>query len=113
QVLFATICGFGTLVWVLAVRRIGFGGWSRAAIAVAGIGTAAFFASGQSVPGNGSFSLRFATTSSSLLAMAQRILSDASWTGSGAGTFSALVPIYRGGDDAVVVHGVAPTAAAN
>jgi hypothetical protein len=55
--------------------------------------------------------LIFAPGSHSPVSITQRILSDANWSGSGAGTFAALLPIYRDIDD---VSGAvtAPTAAA-
>jgi hypothetical protein len=111
-VIFAAACGFATLVWVVVARRVGLGPWSRAATAVAGIGAAAFVTLSQWGPQNVGFSLRFAAfPSPALISTAQRILSEATWMGSGAGSFAALTPIYRSGDD-VVVNGFAPTAAA-
>ena len=46
-----------------------------------------------------------------LIEVTQRILADASWTGVGAGTFAAILPIYRNVDE-LATGSIAPTAAA-
>ena len=54
----------------------------------------AFF--GENSSQNGlDFSIRFAPKSVSSSAMAQRLLADSTWIGTGAGTYHDLVPIYR------------------
>jgi hypothetical protein len=112
-VIFAAACGFATMAWLLVVRRLGLGPWARAALAIAGIAGAAIVVLSQWGQANLGFSLRFAASSSpALISLAQRILSEASWAGSGAGTFAALVPIYRSGED-VAASATAPTAAAD
>jgi hypothetical protein len=51
--------------------------------------------------------LAFADAQEPLLSLTERVLADVSWTGSGAGTFKALVPIYK--DAGEVVDGRGPT----
>jgi hypothetical protein len=56
--------------------------------------------------------LMFATRAPApLTAVTQRILAETGWTGTGAGTFAAVLPIYRGIDE-LTAGPVAPTAAA-
>ncbi len=111
-VIFATACGFVTMGWVLAIRRIGLRAWARAAVAICALGGAAIVVLDQWGQANVGLSLRFAASSSpALLSITQRILAEAAWTGSGAGTFAALVPVYRSGE-AIAATGTAPTTAA-
>ena len=111
-VVFAVACAIATMVWGVVVRRIGLGPWFRAITAAMAIGGAAVIVLSQWSAEKASVSLRFAASpSATVLSLAQRLVSDASWTGGGAGTFAALVPIYRAGDDAI--GSVAPTMAAN
>ncbi len=113
QVMLASVCGIGTLAWALVVRRFALGQWFGAALAVIGIGVVALFVLSQPYRANFNFSLRFATSSSdALLAVVQRMLTDASWRGSGLGSFEALLRIYRVGDS-VLADRAAPTTAAN
>ena len=46
-----------------------------------------------------------------LIAVTQRVVSETAWTGTGAGTFAAILPIYRDIDE-LATGRVAPTAAA-
>ena len=56
--------------------------------------------------------LAFATQAPApLIAVTQRVVSETAWTGTGAGTFAAILPIYRDIDELATGH-VAPTAAA-
>jgi hypothetical protein len=112
-VIFAAACGFATMAWVLVVRRAGLGLWTRAALAILAIGAAASIALNQPGQANYGLPLRFAASPPpSLISLVQRLLAETPWAGSGAGTFAALVPIYRGGDE-VVISSIAPTAAAD
>jgi len=54
--------------------------------------------------------LALADAPKSLVSVTERILADGTWTGSGAGTFGALVPIYKDPDE--LVDRRAPTTAA-
>ena len=54
--------------------------------------------------------LALSSTPQASITIIQRILSDVAWTGTGAGTFDLLLPIYRVADEAGI--SVAPTAAA-
>jgi hypothetical protein len=112
QVMFAMSCGILTILWVQTVRRIGLGTWFRAASATIVVGIALLIVLSQTGASTVGPYLRYAnSTSPDELAIAQRMLSDASWTGSGAGTFAALVPVYSGGEVALGAAG-APTLAA-
>jgi hypothetical protein len=99
--------GFGLLAAVVLIRRLGLGPWgisgiaAAAAIALGGVMLSAV----GSPPGHPALAFAWSPD-----AVAERILADAPWAGSGAGTFAALAPIYRDADDAGDT--VAPTAAA-
>jgi hypothetical protein len=95
-IIFAAACGLTTLVIVMVIRRLGLGGWAGSAMAAT----------------SGDLTLRFALDSpSSLVPIAQRIIRDTGWRGTGAGTFASLLPIY--GNVEHVITGVpAPTTAA-
>jgi hypothetical protein len=111
-VIFAAACGFAAMAWVQVVRRIGLGPWSRAAVAIGAVAAAAFVVLSHWGQAGIGFALRFAAAPPpAVVALAQRVLADAPWTGSGAGTFAALAPIYRSGDDALA-GATAPTTAA-
>jgi hypothetical protein len=70
------------------------------AIAVPAIAIAGFLVLSKPELGTNSITLAFATKAPpSLTSMSQRILDDAPLTGTGAGTFAAIAPIYRDADD--------------
>ena len=111
QTYFAVACGIATLVVSILIRGFRFGPWGISAIisvvAVSTIAIAAF------QPGNRStgLTLAFATHASPpLIAVTQRILTETSLTGTGAGTFAAVLPIYRDVDE-LTAGPRAPTAA--
>ena len=106
----ATGYGFGALIAVAVIRRLGFGPWGIAAIAVPAIGLAVLLIASEPGLRTKGVVLAFAPSHTALTSASQRILDDAAWTGTGAGTFAAIVPIYRDIDDPET--SIAPTAAA-
>ena len=111
-VYFAVICGVATIVIPVMIRRLSLGPWGIAAIisitAIVAIAVIAF------QPGirTTNFTLAFATQASTpLIAVTQRVLAETAWTGTGAGTFAGILPIYQGIDE-LAVGRIAPTAAA-
>jgi hypothetical protein len=108
----ATGCGLFALAAVVGLRRLGVGPWGIAAIAVTAIGIALVLAAGRPELRAKSVSIAFAAGSPAwLISMSQRMLDDAPWSGTGAGSFAALAPIYRAIDDPATGL-AAPTAAA-
>jgi hypothetical protein len=110
--LFAALSGVGTFFLIIGFRRIGLGaglGFLLACITVAvplSIIASEFFVKSPDL------TLRFLTDApKSLVDLTQRMISDSSWAGSGAGTFAALLPIYQDTSHSVIVS-VAPTTAA-
>src|SRR3954453_5004678 len=91
--LVAALFGAGTLVAVFAIRKwrpgpLGQAGTAAlAAIAIIGV-----FAV---VPARKATDPTLALPSQAQISSIQRMLSDAKWTGSGAGTLAALLPLYR------------------
>jgi hypothetical protein len=111
DVLLAVALGLVALVAEALIRRLGTGRWSYAAftalaavVAIValllrqGTGTDPRLALADDAP-------------SGLIAITQRLLTDATAVGSGAGTFAAMLPVYRDGRD-VVQAASPPTAAA-
>ena len=94
------------------VRRFRLGPWGIAGI----VSVALFVAIATIVFQFGSqtknLTLAFAPQApKALIMVTQRMLAETSWAGSGAGTFAAILPIYRGIDE-LASGDIAPTAAA-
>ncbi len=107
----AAAYGFGALIAIVIIRRLSFGSWGVAAIAVPAIGLAALLIASEPGLRTKGVALAFAAPSSPALTSAsQRLLDDTAWTGTGAGTFAATMPIYRDIDDPQA--STAPTAIA-
>jgi hypothetical protein len=112
QAIFATGCGIATLAIVVAIRRLGLGPWGYSAIVAVALVVAIAIGALQPGARMADVTVAFATNASaSLVAITQRILMETSWHGSGAGTFAALLPIYRNIDE-LMIGSAAPTAAA-
>ena len=109
--MFAAAYGFGALIAIVIIRRLDFGSWGIAAIAVPAIGLAVLLIASEPGLRTKGIALAFAAPSSPALTSAsQRLLDDTAWTGTGAGTFAAIMPIYRDIDDPQA--STAPTAIA-
>lgn len=84
----------------------------RTALAVLGVGAVTLLAVADRPPETLPLSLRFAASpSSAAVAVAQRMISDTSWTGSGAGSYPMLFRIYRSSDE-MLGPGIVPTTVA-
>jgi hypothetical protein len=103
--------GLGTLISVAAIRRLRIGRWGKIGfVSVAILGAVGFIATTPGIQDT-DITLAWSSRASGSDAIAQRILSDVAWTGTGAGTFEFLLPIYRAADETGVA--TAPTAAAS
>jgi hypothetical protein len=103
--------GLGTLISVAAIRRLRIGRLGRYGFLSFGIlGAVGFIATTPGVQ-DADLTLAWSSPASGSDAIAQRILSDVTWTGTGAGTFGFLSPIYRTADETGA--SAAPTAAAS
>jgi hypothetical protein len=107
--LFALAFGLGTFLAFTATRRFGLNSWGIAGVASVMILVGSSIVATQPRIYTSDPTLAFADAPKSLIT--ERILADGSWTGSGAGTFKALVPIYKVADDSIVDSN-APTLAA-
>jgi hypothetical protein len=111
-VFFAVACGLAILVCARMIRGFGRAAWGFLLIAVLVTIAALLLVAITPVERGANLLLAFATSpSASSTALAVRMLSDAPPVGTGAGTFSALAPIYREMDDPPT-DPVAATAAA-
>jgi hypothetical protein len=100
ELLFATGCGLLALVYQLVIRRLGFGLLGTAVLAAPAIWIAVVLVATRPVPHDLSLLLAFAGESAPRsIALSQRMLDDTPVVGTGAGTFTALAPIYREVDD--------------
>ena len=98
EVLFATACGVVIIAWIIVVRRFRLGAWGVLPFAIVVIAVALLVFTTHPVERGHSALLAFAP-SSSQGGVSERMLKDAPLVGTGAGTFTALVPIYRAIDD--------------
>jgi hypothetical protein len=102
----ATLFGTGIVIALLAIRRWRLGLLGQAGItALAAITVFGFFAV---VPAMKDVDPTLALSTQGQMSSIERMLSDAKWGGSGAGSFEALLPIYRDTADSLEI----PTAAA-
>lgn len=96
QVLFAAGYGFFALASVMLIRRFDLGLVAITGFAVPALGVAILLVAAHPMQRGTSVSLTFAeASSSSLIALSERVLDDAPLVGTGAGTFAAIAPIYR------------------
>jgi hypothetical protein len=106
--LFSALCGVGVLITISAIRRLRLGPWGHAGTAgIAIVVAIGFFPSALATK---DLDLTLALSNQTHIAVTERMLSDVNWAGSGAGTFEALLPIYRDVDDTYSYE--LPTAAA-
>jgi hypothetical protein len=110
--LIAAAYGIIALAAVVCIRRLGLGPWSASAIALPMIGFVIFLVASDTDLRTKSPALAFATGPASLTSMSQRILDDTPLTGTGAGTFAAIAPVYRDLEDQITLS-TGPTAAAD
>jgi len=90
---FAAACGCAVFCGVILIRRLELGRWGAAAmVATAGVIAVILV---TSAAGNSDLRLAFVKKGAASLDFTQRILADAPFLGSGAGTFDALLPIYQ------------------
>jgi hypothetical protein len=107
---FVAACSTATLLIIEAVRRIGMSRLAAAALAATMIIIIAIVAVMVKQNRERDITLHFASAPRWLMSIAEEMKMDTRWTGSGAGTFSSLAPIYREVDDPDVQ--AAPTTAA-
>ena len=108
QVVFAAACGVAVLVLIAAARRLGAGPGLAVALAGAGLLTALLVALGTT-DRHGDATFRFAVSGPATVV--ERMMADTGVTGSGAGAYAALLPIY-GTVDEIAANAAPPTAAA-
>jgi hypothetical protein len=112
-VLIATGYGILAFACVVIIRRFAVGLLGIIGMAVPALGIAILLLAAHPAERGTSVLLAFAGASSpSLIALTQRVLDDAPLVGTGAGTFAALVPIYRQIDDPPSNSAAATAAAA-
>lgn len=112
QTYFAVSCGVATLAVVVVTRRFNFGPWGYSAIISIALVVVISVVALRIDSGIVDLTLAFAAPAPApLIALTQRTLMETNWAGTGAGTFAAIVPIYRDIDE-LTAGSVAPTAAA-
>jgi hypothetical protein len=92
------VAGFGVLTFALvqAIRRFDLPPWLVGALCLTVIAAGTMISIWRN-DGNQalSFTLQFSGASGDAAVTTQRMVSDTSWLGNGAGTFTALLPIYQ------------------
>jgi hypothetical protein len=93
--LLIAVFGLGIVVAIIVVRRLSVGILGGGAL----LGTALIImvAVLAARPATQDITLRYAASSDQQIELAERLLSDTAWTGSGAGTYEALAPMYEDG----------------
>jgi hypothetical protein len=104
----AALFGAGILIAVLAIRRWRLGPLGQTGIAA--LAAVAVFGFLAFVPATKEADTTLALSTQGQISSIERMLSEAKWGGSGAGSFKALLPIYRASDEAASLE--IPTAAA-
>ncbi|WP_395664261.1 hypothetical protein [Methylocella sp.] len=89
---FAAACGFGSFAALVLVRRLNLGRWGAGALAATGAVIALTLISGAA--GGAEPRLAFVKKDPATVELTQRILIDTPISGSGAGTFASVTPIY-------------------
>jgi hypothetical protein len=109
---FAVACGVATLVVTFMIQRFSIGPWGIAAIVSLALLVAIAAVAFQSGSGILDLTLAFAAHASPpLIRVTQRALAETGWAGTGAGTFAAVIPIYKDVELPATAY-MAPTAAA-
>lgn len=93
--------GLATLASVVLMRRLGLGPWGYSAIGSVTIVIAVSVVAMQPASRITTLTLPLASHVVSPSSVTERILAASPWTGTGAGTFAALIPIYRDADEVV------------
>jgi len=106
--LLSALFGAGILIGVLAIRSWQLGLWGQ--VGMAAVAAVAVFGFFTIVPVKKDADPTLALSTQSQIASLERMMSDVKWAGSGAGSFEALLPIYRGIDERASEE--IPTAAA-
>jgi hypothetical protein len=99
--LFAAAAGLATLLGIVFVRRLELGRWGGLAVALGGCALGVWIVADTISEGRSDFTVRFAVPPSPSNAITERMLAGSRWIGTGAGTYHALVPIYREPNDAM------------
>ncbi len=103
--------GVGALIGIAVIRRLSLGPWGVTAIAVSMIGLAVLLIASEPGLRTKGVALAFAAPADpALISASQRVLHDTPWTGTGAGAFAEIMPIYHDIDDPST--STAPTAVA-
>jgi len=109
--IFAIICGLATLIIVVSIRRLGLGSWGCSAILTTAMVAVISIVVVHLPTRTMDLTLAF-VTHGPLVSITGHILADGTWIGTGAGTFAALLPIYRDVDDLTAGSAAPSTAAA-
>jgi hypothetical protein len=103
--IFAASSGLATLAAIVLIRRLGLGAWGCSAIGSVAIVIAISVVALQPAAQLTTLTLPLASQISvAPPSVTERILDASPWTGTGAGTFATLVPIYLDADEVVTEY---------
>ena len=101
----AAVSGLATLGSIVVIRRLGLGPWGRSAIGSIAIVIAVSVLTTQPASRVTALTLPLVPQASeSRSSLVERILAGTPWVGTGAGTYAALIPIYRDVDEAIISY---------
>lgn len=110
--MFAAVTGIGTFVLIIGFRRLGLGPHMGFVLAAVAVVVPLSLIAHDLLASTPDLTLRFdAEEARSAINLTQRVIADTNWQGAGAGTFGALLSIYRDTPNATNLP-VAPTTAA-
>ena len=110
--IFAAATGVGTFALIVGFRRLGLGPNMGYVLVAIGLAVPLSLIARDLLAASPDITLRFdAAEAQPTLAMAQRVISDTGFAGSGGGTFRDLLPIYQDAVNAIALTS-APTTAA-
>jgi hypothetical protein len=96
NVALTTLFGVATFGSIQLIRRADFTTWMVGILVATMVAGAAMIVLWRYDPAHAvSPFLQFASASPDAISVAQRLLSDTAWSGTGAGTYAALLPIYQ------------------
>jgi hypothetical protein len=100
----AATSGLAMLAVVVLIRRLGLGPWGRSAIGSLVIVMVISLVAVQPTARMTALMLPLTPQVTAAPSVTERILAASPWTGTGAGTFATLLPIYRDADEVITEH---------
>lgn len=92
---FAGVAGLAVFLGIVVIRRLGLGFWGGLAIAIIGCALTLGIVHRNVSKNASDITVSFTAQPAASKTVAERMLADSSWLGTGAGTYRSMVAIYR------------------